>query len=244
MADASSCDSDRPPRPPTFVQIRPPVKRSGAGRKLGILAVGLALASAAAGAAYRWIDRPSAPGMIATAPAVTAETLASIPLPLPQPTPEDLYGELARRAVDAALANPPWSRGSLLDRMSPFDPSAAARVPADTPPSDTPPTSMGNAATAGAFEMAVQLGKGETIGSALKKRGFAADTIAHVISALAPHVSLKRLPIGLDMTVEVRPSGQDGASPILEALTLHPEGGREIKVERNGAGNYAVERRR
>ncbi len=131
-----------------------------------------------------------------------------------------------------------------MDRVSPFDPSAPARVPADTPPVDAPTLGTDSAANAGSFEMEVQLGKGETIGSALKKRGFAADTIAHVVSALAPHVSLKRLPVGLDMTVEVRPSGQDGGEPILQALTLHPERGREIKVERNGKGSYAVERRR
>lgn len=235
MADAYSCDSDGPPRPPTFVQIRPPAAPVSAGRKLGILGVGLALVVAVGWAAYRWTDKPPA------APAVTA---AAPPAPVteapaPQPAPEDLYGELARRAVDAAVAEPPWGRESLMERVSPFDPSVAARMPASAPPADT-----GSAANAGSFEMAVQLGKGETIGSALKKRGFAADTIADVISALAPHVSLKRLPAGLDMTVEVRPSGEEGAKPILQALTLHPEGRREIKVERNGDGNYAVERQR
>lgn len=209
-----------------------------------MLAVGLSLVSAAGWAAYRSVDRPSPPAMIAAAPTVNVETVAPTPLPPPQPAAEDLYDELARRALDAAVGDPPWSRGSLLDRMSPFDPSVAARLPAATSPADAPPTNTGNATDVASFEMVVQLGKGETIGTALKKRGFTAETIAHVIAALAPHVSLKRLPIGLDMTVEARPSGRQGGSPILEALTLHPEGGREIKVARNGEGNFAVERRR
>ena len=213
-----------------------------------MLGVGLALVSAAGWAAYRWLDEPPAPALVAAPPAVTDATVAPVGpvapvVPVPQPALESLHGELTRRAVDAAVATPPWSRESLMDRVSPFDPSAPARVPAEAPPADAPP-GTDSAANAGSFEMEVQLGKGETIGSALKKRGFAADTIAHVVSALAPHVSLKRLPVGLDMTVEVRPSGQDGGEPILQALTLHPEGGREIKIERNGKGNYAVERRR
>lgn len=233
MADAYSCDFDAPPRPPTFVQIRPPAAPGSAGRKLGILGVGLALVVVAGWAADRWTDKPpAAPAVSQAAPPVTAA-------PAPQPVPVDLYGELAGRAVDAAVAEPPWSRESLMERVSPFDPSVAARAPSSVPPADT-----GSAASAGAQEISVQLGKGETIGSALKKRGFAADTIAEVISALSPHVSLKRLPAGLDMTVEVRPSGEEGAKPILQALTLHPEGRREIKVERNGDGNYAVERPR
>lgn len=239
MADAFTCDSDGPPRPPTFVQIRPPAAVGGAGRKLGILGVGLALAATVGWAAYRWTDRPvAAPAVIAAAaPPATAPPVTAAPASALRQVPEDLYDELAGRAVDAAVAEPPWNRESLMDRVSPFDPSLAARLPSGAPPADT-----GDDTPAGSQEISVQLGKGETIGSALKKRGFPADAIAEVISALSPHVSLKRLPAGLDMTVEVR-SGEEGAQPILQALTLHPEGGREIKVERDGRGNYAVEPR-
>jgi hypothetical protein len=237
MADAHSChpqssDSDEPRRPPTFVQIRPPAAPGNAGRKLAILGVGLVLVTAAGWAAYRAVDKPAATAVTEAAPAVTDA-------PAAQQVPADLYDELARRAVDAAVAEPAWDREWLMDRVSPFDPSVAARVPSSTPPANT-----GDAASAGTVEMAVQLGKGETIGSALKKRGIPADTIADVISALAPHVKLKRLPIGLDMTVQIRPSDAEGAQPILQALILHPEGRREVKVERDDAGNYAVERQR
>jgi hypothetical protein len=77
----------------------------------------------------------------------------------------------------------------------------------------------------------------------LQKLGFASDAIASVVSALAPHVRLKRLPTGLGMTVQIRPAGEDGAKPILQALTLRPDDRREIKVERDGDGEYAVELR-
>jgi hypothetical protein len=104
------------------------------------------------------------------------------------------------------------------------------------------PADTGDATNAGSAAISVQLGKGDTIASALRKLGFTKDTVADVISALAPHVRLQRLPIGLGLTVQIRPSEEDSARPILQALTLHPEGRREIKVERDSDGNYAVER--
>ena len=42
------------------------------------------------------------------------------------------------------------------------------------------------------------------------------------------------------MTVQVRPSGTEDARPILQALTLQPEGRREITVERDDDGQYVV----
>ena len=224
-------ESEEPPRAPTFVQIRPPAAAGNASRKLAIPGIGLALVMDVVWAAYRMADEPAAVEVTEAAPPA-AEA------PAPPRVPEDLYGELTRRAVDTAVSDPPWDRESLLDRLSPFDPSASARTPSGEPPAAT-----GDATNAGPFEISVQLGKGETIGSALKKHGFAARTIAEVISALAPHVKLKRLPVGLDMTVQLSPSGEEGAQPILQALILHPEGRREIKVERDGDGNYAVEAR-
>lgn len=148
----------------------------------------------------------------------------------------DLYPELARLAIDETVATPAWSRESLMDQVAPFDPSVPDRsVLADAPPADTRPETH-----AGSSEVTVRLGKGETIGGALQKRGFAAETVAEVVSALARHVSLKRLPIGLGMVLQIRPAEEHGAKPILQALTLQPEGRREITVERNDEGNYLV----
>lgn len=235
MADAyssrpQSSDSDGPPRPPTFVQIRPPVAPGSAARRLGIAGVCLVLVVAASWGVYRAADEPPAVEVAQAAPPVTD-------IPPVQPPPADLHGELARLAIDAAAFTPTWTRESLMDRLSPFDLSVAVRTPSSAPPADT-----GSETKAGSSEVSVQLGKGDTIASALKRLGFSADTITDVIAALAPHVRLKRLPIGLDMTVQIGPPPAESATPILQALTLHPEVGREIKVERDGDGNYAVER--
>ena len=224
-------DSDGRPRPPTFVQIRPPVAASRGRRNLGILCVSLALAIALGWAIYRTTDERDPPVVVQASPAVTDA-------PSPQPVAADLPAELDRRAIDAAISTPAWSRKSLMDRVSPFDPSASDRVPSRTPPADT-----ARATHAGSSQVSVRLGKGDTVGSALQKLGFTSDAIADVISALAPHVRLKRLPIGSGMTVQIQASGDEGGKPVLQAITLHPEGRREIKVERDGVGNYAVERR-
>jgi len=94
---------------------------------------------------------------------------------------------------------------------------------------------------AGPYEASVRLEKGDTIGSALQRLGFEAAAIADAVSAVAPHVRLKRLPIGLGMMLQIRPSEKEGARPILQALTLQPDGRREITVERNDEGQYVVE---
>jgi hypothetical protein len=91
------------------------------------------------------------------------------------------------------------------------------------------------------YEVSVRLEKGDTIGSALQKLGFEAEAIADAVSALTPHVRLKRLPIGLGMKLQIRPSAEEGARPILQALTLQPEGRREITIERDEDGQYVVE---
>lgn len=224
-----SWNSDGPPRPPTFVQIRPPAGR--ARWKVGVLVIGLGLVMALGWSVYRVTEERNAP-KVAQAAAVSTD-IAS-----PQPAFVDLYDELARRAIDTAISTPAWSRESPMDRVSPFDPSVSPQMPSSSPPAET-----ANTTQAGAFEISVRLGKGDTIGSVLQKLGFASDAIASVVSALAPHVRLKRLPTGLGMTVQIRPAGEDGAKPILQALTLRPDDRREIKVERDGDGEYAVELR-
>jgi hypothetical protein len=236
MAEPSSwrpvpSDSDGPPRPPTFVQIRPPASPGGAGRRLGLLGLGLALVSALGWAGWRATGAEDAPVPTPAAPALAEAPAAR------QVVPDDLYDRLARRAVDTAAAEPVWSREWLIDRVSPFDLAVADRAPAAAPPADGADT-----AGDGSFEISVRLGKGETIGGALQKQGFATDSITEVVSVLARKVRLTRLPVGLGMTVQARPPGEEGGKPVLQALTLHPEGRGEIRVERGGDGNYVVER--
>ena len=224
-----SSDSDGARRPPTFVQIRPPARPGAARLKLGVVGAAFVLAAILCWSAYRLSVEQVEPLVTQTA-LTTTETTTS------RQEPVDLYAELARRATDEAVATPAWSRESLMDRVAPFDPS----VPDRSMLSNAPPAGMRPEAHDRSYEVTARLGKGETIGSALQKRGFAANTIAEVVSALARHVSLKRLPIGLDMVLQIRPAEEEGARPILQALTLQPEGRREITVERDDGGNYLV----
>ena len=224
-----SSDPDGARRPPTFVQIRPPARPGTARLRLGIVGAAFLLAAVLCWSAYRLSGEQAEPLATQTARAPTEA-------PSPQQEPADLYAELARRATDEAMTTPAWSRESLMDRVAPFDPSAADRsMRSEAPPADIRPEPP-----AGSYEVTARLGKGETIGAALQKRGFAASTVAEVVSALARHVSLKRLPIGLDMVLRIRPAEETGARPILQALTLQPEGRREITVERDDSGNYLV----
>ena len=197
---------------------------------LFIAGVGIALVAALGWAAYRLTVNQVGPVVMQAAPTVT-ETLS------PQPVPADLYPELARLTTDAAVSAPVWSRESLMDWISPFD----ASVPDRQVLSGAPPADTRNVTQAGSYEVSVRLGKGDTIGSALQKLGFEAEAIADAVSALAPHIRLKRLPIGLGMTLQIQPSEKEGAKPILQALTLQPEGRREITVERDDDGQYIVE---
>ena len=237
MANASasrpdSWDSDGQPRPPTFVQIRPPAAPGSAWGTIAVLGVGLGLLAALGWGVYRVTEERDTP-VVAQAAPVPSD------IPTPRQIFVDVTGDLARRAIDSAMSTPVWSRETLMDRVSPFDPSASDGLASSPPPAETADTTQ-----TGPVEISVRLGKGDTIGSALQRLGLASDTIANVISALAPHVRLKRLPTGLGMTAQIRRSGEDGAKPILQALTLHPDGGREIKVRREGDGDYAVERKR
>ena len=227
---AESFNLDKSPRPPTFVQIRAPARPGIARRMLFIAGVGIALVAALGWAAYRLTVNQVGPVVMQAAPTVT-ETLS------PQPVPADLYPELARLTTDAAVSAPVWSRESLMDWISPFD----ASVPDRQVLSGAPPADTRNVTQAGSYEVSVRLGKGDTIGSALQKLGFEAEAIADAVSALAPHIRLKRLPIGLGMTLQIQPSEKEGAKPILQALTLQPEGRREITVERDDDGQYIVE---
>ena len=216
------------PRPPTFVRIDAPVP--GIRRKmLVVLGVGVALTTALGWTTYRLMVEPAAPVAMQAASPVAE-------VPPPQPTPANLDSELTRLAIDTAASEPVWRRESLMDRISPFDESAPDRPsPRPLSPVDTP-----NATQGSSYEVSVRLGRGDTIGSALQKLGFESKAIADAVAAVAPHARLKRLPIGLGMTLQIRPPEQERAKPILQALTLQPEGHREITVERTDEGRYVV----
>ena len=227
---AGSFNPDESTRPPTFVQIREPVGPGIARRMLVIGGVALALAAAFGWAAWHLTADRGAPVAMEAAPAVTEPRS-------PQPDPARLESELARIAIDAAASEPRWTRESLMDKVLPFD----ASVPARPVLGEAQPARAHDAPPAGSYEVSVRLGKGDTIGSALQRLGLEAEAIADAVSALAPHVRLKRLPIGLGITLQIRPPDKEGARPILQALTLQPDGRREITVERDDEGQYVVE---
>jgi hypothetical protein len=230
MAMAESFNLDESTRPPTFVQIREPARPAIGRRMLFVGGVAIALAAAFGWAAWHPTADQVAPVAMQAAPAVTR------PLPL-QPDPANLESELARLTIDAAVSKPLWTRESLMDGILPFD----ASVPARQVLGEARPADARHATQAGSYEVSVRLGKGDTIASALQRLGVEAEAIADAVSALAPHVRLKRLPIGLGMTLQIQPPDKEGARPILQALTLQPEGRREITVERDDGGQYVVE---
>lgn len=227
---AESFHHDESTRPPTFVQIREPAGPGIARRVVFIGGVALALAAVFGWAAWHPTADPVAPVAMQAAPAVTEP-------PSPHPDPAKLESELARLAIDAAASQPRWTRESLMDGILPFDASVSPRQV----PGEAPPAEARSVTPAGAYEVSVRLGKGDTIGGALQRLGLEAEAIADAVSALAPHVRLKRLPIGLGMTLQIRPPDKEGARPILQALTLQPDGRREITVERDDGGQYVVE---
>jgi hypothetical protein len=73
----------------------------------------------------------------------------------------------------------------------------------------------------------------------LQKLGFEAEAIADAVSALAPHIRLKRLPIGLGMTLQINRRRGRQADPA--GAHAQPEGRREITVERDDDSQYIVE---
>lgn len=228
VSDRRDPQVDGPQRPPTFVQIRPPATVGPWRRPLGFLVGGLAVAMAVG-----WVVQPGTP--MPEAPATPAPATADAG---PSPTTGQPHAETLRQAIDAVLAAPAWRRDSVMDRLFPFDPAVAAREPAAPSLAET-----AEAAPAGSIEVSARLGKGETLAGGLHKLGLPAATIADVTSAMARHVSLRRLPIGTAITVQLRRPEQDGTEPILQELALRPPAGREIDVKRTDDGSYAVELR-
>jgi hypothetical protein len=130
---AESFSLDKPPRPPTFVQIRAPAGSHGIARKkLLSVGVGIALLAALSWAAYRLTINQVGPVVMRAVPTVT-EALS------PHSVLGDLNSKLAKLTIDAAVSAPVWSRQSLIDSISPFDASVPDRqVLTRAPPADPP----------------------------------------------------------------------------------------------------------
>ena len=200
MADAfssrpESWDPDGPPRPPTFVQIRPPAAPGNARRKVGILGIGLALVMALGWGLYRVTDVREAPVVLQAAPVVTDA-------PAAQQVFGDFYPELVRRSVDTASSTPIWSSGvaartavairSVGFRSQAFQHAAGRNSQRDA----SRFIGVIGAAREGRYDR-----------KRVAKAWFCVRRHRRCISPVAPHVRLKRLPTGLGMTVQIRPRG-------------------------------------
>jgi hypothetical protein len=144
--DASNVDES--PRPPTFVQIH--ARPTTTIRKMLVtVGVGIALVTALGWAAYRVTVELVVPVVMQVAPTV-AESLP------PQPSPADLYSELTRLTIVAAISALVWSRESLTDQILPFDASVSDRQLLSGAP-----TAYTRAATqAGSYEVPIASGRG------------------------------------------------------------------------------------
>jgi hypothetical protein len=232
----STSNPDESPRPPTFVQIHPPARPGMAYRMLGAVGAGIAVVAGMGWGAYRMAaDQAVAPVAAQIAMQDASSVIEALP---PQPAPADLESELAKLTIDAAVSAPAWHRQSLMESMSPFDASAPDRQASS---GASPPADAHDATQAGSYEVSVRLDKGDTIGGALQKLGFEAEAIADAVAALKPHVRLKRLPVGQGLTLQIRPPETENDKPILQALTLQPEGHRTVKAVRDEQGEYVVE---
>ncbi len=220
---------DEAPRPPTFVQIRPPARPGMVRRNVLLAAGGIVLIATVGWIVHRSGFDPAAVPVAQQAPlaVVGGQSL---------PVPPSVDAGLATLAFDVAVTTPLSGRETLMGWILPFDAAAPERqADPGAPSADTRDASHGRQ-----YEVSVRLAKGDTIGTALQKLGFETAAIADAVAALAPHVRLKRLPIGLGLTLQVRPSANDEDKPVLQALTLEPEG-RPITVERTDDGQYVVE---
>jgi len=203
---------------PTFVQIRKSAAVGQIRRKIGVGLGGLAVAAALGWAVAR----------------LPVERIAATEIEAPprQADAWEVYPESGTPMPEAA-ALPPVEDVQSASREEPPPPE---QVPSAAAPADAEPVATSF------FEASVRLEKGDTLGSALRELGFAAQDVADAVAALTSHVSMKRLPVGQAVTVKMRPPDDEAhASPILLALTIRPEPRREITLERDDEGDYSVE---
>jgi murein DD-endopeptidase MepM/ murein hydrolase activator NlpD len=110
----------------------------------------------------------------------------------------------------------------------------ASRLPA---PEDPPPLAI--AIDALRLERSeLRLARGDTLASLLSDLDLDRGDVARAISALRPHLDIRRLKVGqaVHVTLE-RPSDSD-APPILHDLTIRPEARRQVTLELDDSGAY------
>ena len=88
------------------------------------------------------------------------------------------------------------------------------------------------------YEMAVRLEKGDTLAGLLRDLGFEAREVAKAIAALSAHANLRRLAIGQEAQLRIKPGASPDDKPVLLALSLRPEARREVTLQRDDDGDF------
>ena len=150
------------------------------------------------------------------------------------PVLADLTGAAQEPYPESGTSMPDESVAALPDE--PPEPPAEDGMAASVEATDaaSPPSML---------ETALRLEKGDTLAGLLIELGCDRRDVANAMATLSDHANLRRLPVGQDIDVTIKPATDAEAKPILVALSVRPEAEREITLERDDDGGYqAVEK--
>jgi murein DD-endopeptidase MepM/ murein hydrolase activator NlpD len=109
------------------------------------------------------------------------------------------------------------------------------------PSAERPDATADEPSTTDTYETVVRLDKGDTLAGVLGELGFAPREVGNAIAALAPHLKLKRLPIGQAMTLEIQAPAEANTPAVLQSLVVRPEARREVALRRGADGTFDVQ---
>jgi murein DD-endopeptidase MepM/ murein hydrolase activator NlpD len=110
----------------------------------------------------------------------------------------------------------------------------ASQIPA---PEDLPPVAIAIDAV-GLERSVLRLGKGDTLTSVLADLDLDRGDVARAISALRPHLDIRRLKVGQAVRVTLERPADSDTPPILHDLTIRPEARRQVTLELDDSGAY------
>lgn len=107
------------------------------------------------------------------------------------------------------------------------------------PPEVPPPFSIAADATR-LEKFVLRLANGGTLANLLADHDLERGEIARAISALRPHLDIRRLQVGQPVHVTLENPAAADAPRVLRDLTIRPEARREVRLERDDDGTYRV----
>ncbi|SKA23983.1 Murein DD-endopeptidase MepM and murein hydrolase activator NlpD, contain LysM domain [Enhydrobacter aerosaccus] len=119
-------------------------------------------------------------------------------------------------------------------------PDPDAFLASQIPPPDELPPPPAMASQDVVRESQLHLAKGGTLAGLLGGLDLDRQEINRALAALAPHLSLRRLPAGQEIQVRTRLAAAGDGAPSLEGLTIRPEVTRQLLLERLDSGAYRV----